>query len=723
MKNLSEIDFKYRYSTGGKNDPVVFFTDALSNSVRFDLGLGFFSSASINVLALGFAHFIANGGTMRLYVNQFLSEEDYEAFTKTDWETLPEKMVSNFQEMCKIFSRRDRHFFNCLSFLIANNRISIRVVVPQGGGIAHQKFGIFTDAEANKISFTGSLNFTANALLKNIETIECDYSWKSEVSRHRIEETEEDFESIFTGQRDKIAVYEVRELERAIIKQFPNAETEQLLKEEKELVEEYAKEQSLAIIDEPKGDEPRFPFPKGPTPYQQEAYKAWVDKGYCGIFAMATGSGKTATSLNCVLEEYKKNGGKYKLLILVPTLDLVKQWVDEVDKFNFTNIFTVSGASNWREQLAKLKNDEMWGLESNYVIISTYDSFTNPVFQKIIEGSSSDMVLIADEAHNVGSASVRAAFEHLKISKRIALSATPKRNYDKEGTTAIETYFNDNPPYCYSFSMKQAIDEGFLMEYRYYPRLVYLDLEEMERYVSLTKRLLRHFDAKTGQFAKNPEVEKLLMQRKRIIHKAKDKYRVYENILDELNELGKTQYCFVYVPEGYSESGEDDSRIIDIMNGITHNKYPNISTNTYLGGEKGKKEKLRGFAEGRIDMLFAMKCLDEGVDVKRAEIGIFASSTGNPRQFIQRRGRLLRTHDDKHFARIYDMIVVPDFRSGGYSSEYFEMEKSQVRAELMRVSYFASLASNYNEAREQLMEVLDFYGFEIGTLIKELDEQ
>ncbi len=121
--------------------------------------------------------------------------------------------------------------------------------------------------------------------------------------------------------------------------------------------------------------------------------------------------------------------------------------------------------------------------------------------------------------------------------------------------------------------------------------------------------------------------------------------------------------------------------------------------------------------------MFAMKCLDEGVDVPRAEIGIFASSTGNPRQFIQRRGRLLRKHDDKRFAKIYDMIVVPDFRSGGYSREFFEMEKSQVRAELMRVSYFASLASNYNEAREQLLDVLAFYGFEISTLIKELDEQ
>lgn len=216
------------------------------------------------------------------------------------------------------------------------------------------------------------------------------------------------------------------------------------------------------------------------------------------------------------------------------------------------------------------------------------------------------------------------------------------------------------------------------------------------------------------------------MARKRIIHKANDKYRVFENIAKELHDKDQLKYCFVYVPEGHqpdSNANEDEDRIIYRLKSIIDTNYPYVSTNTYLGGDSYKKDKLRGFSEGKIDMLFAMKCLDEGVDVPRAEIGIFASSTGNPRQFIQRRGRLLRKHDDKTFAKIYDIIVVPDYKSQFYNSQFFEMEKSLVRNEMTRVAYFASLATNYNESRQGIEDILEFYNLEVSALIEELDEQ
>ena len=720
---LKDIKFKTLYSSGEKESPVSFFSQALSNSVRFDLGLGFFSSASINVLNYGFAKFISNGGRMRLYINQFLSDEDFRALTSSP-STIEEKVIQDFHALLKVLSKRNEHFFNCLSYLIYTDRISIRIVIPKTGGIAHQKFGIFTDADGDQVAFNGSLNMTASALLsKNIETISCIFSWKG--GEDAIQEYEEVFKRFFEGNDENVTVIPAERLTKEIVKAFPSKEEKQLIEDEEELSKELSfTSQRAGAPEEPRASsEPRFPYPTGAFDYQKEAYQNWKNNGCTGIFAMATGTGKTITSLNCALEEYRLSG-KYRILILVPSNDLVNQWIVEVGKFNYQNIYVVNGKVDWRRQLIELRDDFSYGIESNYVIISTYASFTNPTFQSLIQKlNEPEMILIADEAHNVGSEAVRKAFDVLPISKRIALSATPNRVYDPEGTAAIESYFHDIPPYCYSFSMERAIREKRLMHYMYYPKLAFLDSDEMGNYLKLTKRLLTFYAPKAKNFTDSPEVQELLMRRKRIIHKAKDKYRVFSNIVDEVVDLDKAHYCFVYTPEGVDYESGDEERIINKMQAIVSKSHPEIKTNTFLGGDSEKKDKLKAFAEGKIDMLFAMKCLDEGVDVPRAEVGIFTSSTGNPRQFIQRRGRLLRKHPDKNFAYIYDTIVVPDFKNYPAASGAYEMERSLVRNEMMRVAYFASLSDNYWNTVNELSPVLSYYNLEISTLISELQTQ
>lgn len=722
---LNSIAFKTLYSSGEKDSPISFFNMALSNSCHFDLGLGFFSTASFNVLCLGFAKFISNGGTMRLYINQYLSEDDYSAIT-AEPEKVEDQVISDFYKMLGLLSKRDRHFFNCISYLISTNRIEVKIVIPKAGGIAHQKFGIFCDKGGNRVAFNGSLNMTATALLsKNIETISCLCSWKG--TDEAIDEYEDLFQQYFEGKRDDVTVITANRLSHEIIKAFPSSDEKKIVDDEESLIKEMKANKSTTIAPENATDitdDPRFPYSSGPFEYQKEACRNWINNGCTGIFAMATGTGKTITSLNCVLELYKKSG-KYRLLILVPSNDLVEQWKGEVAKFNYSNVFIANSKTDWRRQLSDLSNDFAWGIESNFVIITTYATFTDDSFQKYVSRSKlndDDLVLIADEAHNVGSAGVRRVFDTLTIKKRIALSATPNRVYDPEGTAAIESYFHDCPPYCYSFSMERAIKEGRLMKYLYFPRVAYLNSDEMSKYIKITKMLLTFYNAAENKFSDSPEVEKLLMRRKRIIHKAQDKYSVFGEILDEVVELGKAKYCFVYTPEGIDYESGDEQNIIKKMLEITNKKHPEIRTNTFLGGDNERKDKLRAFAEGKIDMLFAMKCLDEGVDVPRAEVGIFTSSTGNPRQFIQRRGRLLRKHEDKNFAYIYDTIVIPDFKNYRERSTY-EMERSLVRNELMRVAYFASLATNYHEATRSIEDVTDYYGFEVSKLITELQEQ
>ena len=406
------------------------------------------------------------------------------------------------------------------------------------------------------------------------------------------------------------------------------------------------------------------------------------------------------------------------MLILVPTIDLVHQWTKEVGQFNYQNIYIVNSGTNWRADLNSLKEDFEWGIERNFVIISTYASFVDATFQKLVNAIADDKtILIADEAHNDGAPRVKRAFGNLNIRKRIALSATPNRAFDEEGTRDIEKLFNDQPPYCYSFSMEQAINANRLMKYLYFPRIVYLDDDEMEMYQMYTRMLLKYYDSKTKSFKNNTEVKKLLMRRKNVLHKAQDKYRVFESVIDELVRQDLTRYCFVYAPEGFDP--KDDERIIENMQRVVNEKYPEIKTNSLGGGDSKRKDKIRAFEEGRIDILFAMKCLDEGVDVPRTEVGVFTSSTGNPRQFIQRRGRLLRKHKDKIFATIYDLIVVPNFNYNRDRST-FDMERSLVRGELTRVAYFASLASNYNEISSTLAELADYYELELSVLINEL---
>lgn len=713
---LKDKNIQHIYSSSGTEfTPFHFFNDALSNSVRFDLGLGFFSTASINVLSVGFANFIVNGGKMRLYINQFLSEEDYKIISSSTPVEIDQRILSDFYRLRETLSTRDEHFFNCLSYLIYTNRVEIRIVIPKSGGIAHQKFGVFTDEGGNKIAFNGSLNFTASALLsKNIEAISCATSWEGGESQ--INEYERLFDKFFNGNDCDITVYRSECFERELLKTFPPKEVDTLLREEREFIKTINNRHDI-VIKGMEDDVPHFPYASGAFDYQVAAYNNWVKQGCCGIFAMATGTGKTITSLNCVLEEYKKYG-VYRMLILVPTIDLVHQWTKEVALFNYQNVYIVNSGTSWRAELTTLKEDFEWGIAHDYVIISTYASFVDTTFQRLVNSiSDNHTVLIADEAHNVGAPRVKNAFSNLKIKKRIALSATPNRAFDEEGTRDIEQLFNDEPPYCYSFTMEQAINADRLMKYLYYPRIVYLDTDEMEKYQMYTRMLLKYYDPKVKSLKNNTEAKKLLMLRKNILHKAQDKYRVFESVVDELYRKEKTSYCFVYAPEGFDPN--DDVRIIENLQCIVNEKYPSIRTNSLVGGDSKRKDKIRAFEEGYIDMLFAMKCLDEGVDVPRTEIGVFTSSTGNPRQFIQRRGRLLRKHKDKTFATIYDLIVVPNFNYNRDKST-FDMERSLVRGELTRVAYFASLASNYNEISSTLSELAEYYDLELSVLINEL---
>lgn len=738
-----------RYKSRTEWEPVGFFSDCLCNAYRFDLMLGFFSTSAISVLANGFATFLYNGGKMRLIINDILSEEDKAAIQKgTATDDLPYFDLTNIHQIKDTLSERDRHFFDCIAWLIRNDRIEIKIISPKSGvGISHTKAGVFYD-RVNEVCFDGSCNFSRTALLENIESISVSCGWDNELENNKVQAIKEDFERIFQEEDDSVLYKNVSDIQTKITKNFTDKSLEELLRNETEIIKRQtkvsvsksaiqalsrAKERVEAIIErlDAKQEiptstikEPSFPYPSGPREYQIEAFNRWkvTQKG---LFAMATGTGKTITSLNCLLQIYKRYH-YYKAIILVPTITLVEQWENECKKFNFTNITKVcSKYKGWQAVIDNLKMIELSNPNNDvsYIIISTYSSFIRPgIFSDLNSLSRRNLLLIADEAHNMGSRLIAQRLDSIKYLRRIGLSATPERQFDDAGNRKIMTFFGCDEEYTFEYSMDMAIhnEPPALCKYLYYPHIVRLTVDEMCSYIELSKKIAKiaNFDDEISQ----EKLKRYLLIRKQIIHKAVNKKDVFKEILQKhLEEYHSLKYTLVYVPEGNTpdetadifdtrESIEDDAESLHLINEYTiivRDLDPHITVKQFTSESKERESMLKDFAAGNLDVLTSMKCLDEGVDVPRSELAIFCASTGNPRQFIQRRGRVLRLHKDKKRAIIHDLIVIPD--EGSITEDCFEIEKSLVETEIKRVRDFALLSENSNETLKTLDDVLNYY--------------
>ena len=741
---LFEVDWAEdgTYRPGEYNSPEKFFNDGLENSNEFDLQLGYFSSATISVLADGFATFISKGGKMRLVINHIVSTEDKNAISKgLKGGFINCFDLTDFAQLRKTFDEYTQQFFECLAFLIYNKRIDIRIIKPRNKkGISHTKTGQFRDGDS-VTSFTGSANFTISGLFNNLEEIKIDRSDSLDVmTRKRIESQREEFDCIMDGTKRNIEYLSPENLISAIKTNYGDKDIEELLDVEAKLrkikhdkkVQELKRQDSL--VSEPIEEIlPCFPFPSGPRDYQQLAFDNWKNNGQKGLFAMATGTGKTITSLNCLLEIYKRKG-YYKAIILVPTITLVNQWEQECRKFRFSNIIKVYSKNLvWRDEVERVHFNEKYKSdkdpEVSYIIISTYASYSREKVFNVLNGFDKRRVLmIADECHNMGSGSLVKRLKEIPYLRRIGLSATPERQFDENGNNKLRKFFGSEEHYTYEYSMKEAIDKGVLCRYMYYPHIVKLTSDEMDAYLELSEKISRYFNYNTCSFDEQDEMlKRLLLARKRIIHKAVNKLAMFKEIIQKrFEEKGNLKYSLIYVPEGnrpdYLDSADDFDHTEEIAddNDAEHliNQYTlavteidrSVTVRKFVSGQQDREEILSDFAAGKLHVLTSMKCLDEGVDVPRSELAIFCSSTGNPRQFIQRRGRVLRTHKDKKMAELHDLVVGPEVSP---NSNSYRMEQSLLRGELARVNNFALLSENPSYSEMELRGVLDHYGLNL----------
>jgi superfamily II DNA or RNA helicase len=737
-------------------EPIGFFSECLCNSTQFDLMLGFFSSSAINVLSDGFASFLYGGGRMRLIINDILTEQDRNAIsTGTNTEDIPFFDIADIENLKNTLSERDAHFFDCLAWLIRNNRLEIKIITPKDSiGISHTKSGVFFDG-VNIVAFDGSCNFSRTALVNNIESLTVSCAWDGDIEKAKIDNLKDDFESVFQGQNESVIYVEADKIKTRLTNTFEDKSLSDLLNDEYRVLQNDLKNKSLpknvikaldkaknrvevaieklrkqkdeAIVVSSVPTEPLFPYETGPRDYQKSAFESWKNNKQKGLFAMATGTGKTITSLNCLLEIYKRLG-YYKAMILVPTITLVDQWEVECKKFNFDNITKVcSKTKNWKSSVANLRMLEMSGANDklSYIIIATYASFVRSnIFPELNKFPKQKLLLIADEAHNMGSGQMINRLNEIPYLRRIGLSATPERQYDESGNRILMDFFGCAENYTFEYSMAEAIENEALCRYYYYPHIVKLRESEMVEYVELSKKIVKMMGFKDTD--SQEMLKRLLLKRKRIIHKAENKKDIFRQIIQtQMQEKGNLKYTLVYVPEGNKPddnqadvfdtmdtlpTDEDTAHLIDEYTSIVRDADSHIVVRQFTSDSKDREPMLKDFTNGSIDVLTSMKCLDEGVDVPRAELAIFCASTGNPRQFIQRRGRVLRTHKDKHTATIHDLIVVPD---NCFESECYDLERSLVKSELLRVRDFAVLSENLNDTDKELEDVLNHYNLSL----------
>ena len=748
-----------RYKSRTQWEPVGFFSECLCNATQFDLMLGFFSSSAINVLADGFASFLYNGGRMRLIINDILTEQDKTAFANGTLDDLPFFDLDDLEKLKSTLSERDAHFFECLSWLIRNNRLEVKIVAPKEGiGISHTKTGVFGDRE-DYVAFDGSCNFSRTALVDNIESLTVSCEWDGNIEAEKARDIKEDFETVFNGKDESVVYMTTEQVRTQLIDGFKDKSLTALLEDEYKLIERHTKEKDLpssvkhalekarqrvsAAIDKLKEEkiekreavitqeiEPCFPYPTGPRDYQNQAFENWKANNQKGLFAMATGTGKTITSLNCLLEIYKRNG-YYKAIILVPTITLVNQWEQECEKFHFSNVIKVySKNSEWRSRIERLQMAEEYkkAKESSqsFIIISTYASFTRGNVFDILNGfEKSKVLLIADEAHNMGSPTIMKRIGDIKYLRRIGLSATPERQFDDDTNRKLFRFFGAEKQYTYEYSMEEAIENGVLCRYFYYPHHVRLTDDEFEKYVELSLKISKYFNFNTCSFDNKDDIlMSMLLARKRIVHKAANKLTAFNQIIHErYQKKGNLKYSLVYVPEGTKPDYIADSDVFDSTDQVADDIVSDrliddyteavmkldrfITVKKFVSGQKDRDKVLSDFASGKLQVLTSMKCLDEGVDVPRSELAIFCASTGNPRQFIQRRGRILRKHPDKFMAEIHDLVVAPEVNPG---SDSFRMERALLKGELMRVKNFSLLSENPSFSQIELKSVMEHYG-------------
>lgn len=388
---------------------------------------------------------------------------------------------------------------------------------------------------------------------------------------------------------------------------------------------------------------------------------------------MATGTGKTITALAASAQLFAREK-RLAVIIAVPYQHLVDQWHQEASAFGYKPILAYQNKKSWLDALNH-EIIEFNGSYRNFIsVITTHSTFISADFQGSIARLQTPSLIIADEAHHLGAERSRQNYP-TQVPYRLALSATPDRWFDDEGTHLLRAYFGET---VFAFPLEKAIGVS-LTPYYYYPHLVPLTDDEMVDYEVLSLKIARLINQEDVE--KQEALRMLLIKRGRLLNTAVNKLTTLSDLLDQAPHIEHTLF--------YCAPGQinDVIRLVGWEKGILIDQF------TAAEAPKERQQLLTNFAAGTLQALAAMKCLDEGVDVPSTRTAYFLASSSNPREFIQRRGRILRKSPGKAHSIIHDLIAVPPVALDQHSPS-FHAERSIVRRELSRFKEFANPALN-----------------------------
>lgn len=685
---LRDLGISDSYRTGSQNLIQDFYRPCLGAAIRYDRAVGYFTSTSLAAAADGLHPFLQRSESrMRLIASPALADEDVAAIESGyDLREVVRNAVDReiAREVPDAVSQRLR----LLTWLIAHGRLELKLAIVrnrQRVGIYHEKIGLFSDSE-NVIVFIGSANESASGLLANFESVEVFRSWL-DGERERVGRRVADFEALWSDETPGLEVMD-----------FPEASRQHLLTRY-----EPSMESSDAFEETERwsnSDGCRIPLTLELRRYQKDAIQAWWKADGRGVWEMATGTGKTITALAAVAALWRASRDEQSLLVVVtvPFVHLADQWADEARRFGAIPILAYEGQAKWSGELDAALAAMSGERNSLALVIAVNATFSSTAFQERLRLVPGAFALVSDEVHTTGAKRMRQVLP-ASAQFRLGLSATPDRHLDTEGTQAVRSYFGDS---VYELGLKKAIELGALVPYRYFPIIVQLTEGELDDYVELTKKIANALgrarevdpdDVPSG-------VDLLLFKRARLIGSASNKIQALRDAISPYrHEAHSLVYC--------TDRSGDNPQLNQVLALLGTELGIRVNTFTAEEDREMRKDLLDRFTDGELQALAAIRCLDEGVDIPATQRAFILASSRNPRQFIQRRGRVLRRSPGKTTADIYDFLVSPPDLSD--DPAVFELERKLVGRELLRAVELCDAATNNAEALSQLRPLRDRY--------------
>lgn len=667
---LSDLAFQTSYHKGRDELAEDFYLPCMRRAAKYDRAVGYFRSTVFLIAWPALRDFVSRGGQMRVLCSQVLAEADISALdagyaAQVD-RGLAERLGAEVDDLLNDPVLREPA--RVLAALVARGTLDVKIAVLRRGEdtqargrIFHDKLGIFEDEAGNRVIFKGSMNETWSGLAAdgNLESVDVAASWMGARDLERASREVEYFEALWADRYPGLSVRIFPAVARAELERSADPDWEQ----------------TVARMVGERNSQPSDPRGRTLKPHQAEGLASWRANDRKGILAFATGSGKTFTAITAIREALISENNV--VVVVVPDQVLFAQWLAEIEGTmqDLTVRILRAGAGNrtWRQNL------RLWtqpGDQPRVVLATVQTASSSDFLARTSRGPH--LMLVADEVHRLGSPKHSALLDEGLFGARLGLSATPERAGDPTGTEALLKFFRGvvEPRY----SLADAVRDGVLCRYFYRPHIVALTADEHNEWKLATVEVSRLYAQMRGAGAKVDLYERLqrvLLKRARIVKRASAKIPLAVRVLQESYRSG--QRWIIYC--------DDMEQMTQVSAALDAAGFSNLPFHSQMDGDRSSTLR---WLDVRGGIVVAIKCLDEGVDIPSVTHALILASSKNPREYIQRRGRVLRRHDGKALAYVHDAIVVPPRGDRDASSP----PDPVTAGELARAVQFAQHADN-----------------------------